>query len=271
MPSVETNGVETHYEVTGDGPPIVFIHGATSDRQLWKPVIERLSNEYRCIAYDVRGHGRTGGSDRDEYSVELFADDLHELVTKLGLDAPILFGLSLGGMIAQTYAVRHGDSLRAMVVSGAPTPELSGLGERLFRVTMPRVITPPIKLVGYQRMLSAINWVQLQLFDEEAAGDLDEIDRIRDEEPEMTTEEVIKLFGALRSFHLGSLPLESIDVPTLALVGEREIEMMHYHHDVLGDRVSDVRTKVIPEAGHNAHVDNPDWIAEEVRGFLGED
>lgn len=47
--------------------------------------------------------------------------------------------------------------------------------------------------------------------------------------------------------------------------------MMHYHHDVLGDRVSDVRTKVIPEAGHNAHVDNPDWIAEEVRGFLGED
>lgn len=269
MPTIETNGIETHYEDEGEGPPIVFVHGATSDRQLWRPVVDRLNDDYRCITYDVRGHGRTGGSDRNTYSVELFADDLAALVDELDLEKPVLCGLSLGGVIAQTYAVRHPDGLEAMVVSGSVSPELSGVGERFLRITMQRILAPPIKLVGYQRILSTLTWIQLRIFGEDAAGDLDEIERIRDEEYEMSTDEFLKLMAALRRYYSNGIPLESIEVPSLVLVGEHEPDMANHHQRILEERVPNVQTDEIPDAGHNAHVDNPEWFAERVREFLG--
>lgn len=269
MSVVETGEIETYYEDSGDGSPIVFIHGAMSDLQLWTPVIERLSDNYRCIRYDVRGHGRTGGFDQEEYSFELYADDLDALIDALELEAPVLCGLSMGGMIAQTYAVRH-DAAGAVVVSGAPTPELSGRTERFLRLTMPRMFIPPVKLVGYQRVMSGLAWIQRRLFSEDAASDQDDLDRLRTEEHELSTDEFVKLFGALGEYYRSSLALETIDVPALALAGEREPDMMEHHLRIFEERVPAAQVRKIPDAGHHAHVDNPDGFAEAVREFLSE-
>lgn len=76
MPYVETNGIQTYYERHGDGHPVVFIHGAAWDHRQWAPQIEALADDYEVICYDVRGHGKTGGSDRDRVSIETLTDDL---------------------------------------------------------------------------------------------------------------------------------------------------------------------------------------------------
>ena len=86
MPTILTNGVETYYERRGSGPPVVFVHGAILDHSQWDPQTEELSDDYTVLAYDVRGHGRTGGSRRGSYSVELFADDLAALLDGLNRD-----------------------------------------------------------------------------------------------------------------------------------------------------------------------------------------
>jgi alpha-beta hydrolase superfamily lysophospholipase len=66
----------TYYEDRATGPSVAFVHGAILDHAQWDFRMDALGDEYRTIVYDVRGHGRTGGSARERYSVELFADDL---------------------------------------------------------------------------------------------------------------------------------------------------------------------------------------------------
>ena len=79
---------------------MVFVHGAILDHSQWDPQIEALRTSFTTYAYDVRGHGRTGGSDRGVYSIDLFADDLAAFIDALGLERSVICGLSAGGCIA---------------------------------------------------------------------------------------------------------------------------------------------------------------------------
>ncbi|MCL7418798.1 MAG: alpha/beta hydrolase [Halalkalicoccus sp.] len=83
-----------------------------------------MSDDYTTVAYDVREHGRTGGSARTAYSIGSFADDLDALVTALDLDRPVLCGLSMGGCIAQVYAATYPDRLAGLVLADTFTPDL---------------------------------------------------------------------------------------------------------------------------------------------------
>jgi pimeloyl-ACP methyl ester carboxylesterase len=127
MPKIKTGDIQTYYESSGIGDPIVFIHGAWVNLKMWQPQVEYFSRSYRVITYDIRGHSETGGSARRRYSMELFADDLVALVDALKLDKPSICGISMGGMVAQAYAVKYRHQLRALVladtaVSSALTP-----------------------------------------------------------------------------------------------------------------------------------------------------
>lgn len=107
MPFLNAHGIAQYYELRGEGAPIVFIHGALVDHRAWDPQASELEHSHRVLRYDLRGHGRTGPSTNALYTVDLFAEDLYVLIDALGLDHPLLCGLSLGGMIAQTYALRY--------------------------------------------------------------------------------------------------------------------------------------------------------------------
>jgi pimeloyl-ACP methyl ester carboxylesterase len=98
--TVRTNDIETYYERRGDGPPIVFVHGMAMSTTEWEPQMAALAGEFTTVAYDVRGHGRTGGSDRGSYDVELYASDLDALLAAIDVGEPIVCGLSMGGCIA---------------------------------------------------------------------------------------------------------------------------------------------------------------------------
>ena len=59
MSEIEANGVRLHYEVMGDGPPLVFVHGMCGRGDVWAGQVERLSGEFMCVSYDRRGNGRS--------------------------------------------------------------------------------------------------------------------------------------------------------------------------------------------------------------------
>ena len=89
MPTVKTNGIEMYYERHGDGKPLVLLHGATSDHQLWRNQVDSLSDEYEVITYDMRGHGKTGGSTLPRYTVDLYADDLRAFINASALNVEV--------------------------------------------------------------------------------------------------------------------------------------------------------------------------------------
>lgn len=84
MPTAQTNGIRTYYEVSGGGQPLVLIHGVSLDHKMWLPQIPYYSKKYRVLVYDVRGHGQSDSSD-GVYSVELLANDLKALLNNLNI------------------------------------------------------------------------------------------------------------------------------------------------------------------------------------------
>lgn len=268
MPTVRTNGVETYYERRGTGPPVVFVHAGILDHTQWMPQVDALADEYETVVYDVRGHGRTGGSARERYSIDLFADDLEAFLTALDVDRPVLCGLSTGGCIAQVYAARHADRLAGLVLADTFTPPLRTRGEWIQRSLLLRATVPFVRLVGYQRVERALVWIQERLSGEGVSGDYERVQRLRTEGPKMETGEFAKVVRAIASFHETSVDLAAITVPTLVVYGENEPPFVRRHAPVLRAEIPNASVRVIPDAGHASNLDNPEAFTRSLREFL---
>ncbi|MFC7096760.1 alpha/beta fold hydrolase [Halobaculum marinum] len=267
MPTVETNDIETYYERRGDGPPVVFVHGALVDHTQWAPQLDALADEYTVVAYDVRGHGRTGGSARESYSIDLFADDLAALVEALDLDRPVVCGLSMGGSIAMTYAARHPDRLSGLILADTFGPVPLTVGDLLQRQLL-RLTIPPARLVGFERVERAMVWLQERLSGERVGGDYDRIEAIRARGPRMPSGEFEKVVRALASFHRTSVDYGAITVPTLAVYGEQETALIRRQMRSIASLIPHTRLLVVPHAGHAANLDNEAFVDGAIRGHL---
>lgn len=120
MPEIERGGVRLHYETIGDPahPPVVLLHGFTSDLRMWHAVTRFLGDAYFLVIPDLRGHGQSASPDGlDSYQMAEYAADLEALVNELGLELFALVGCSFGGMIAMQFAVDHPERIAALVLS----------------------------------------------------------------------------------------------------------------------------------------------------------
>jgi len=100
------DGPTIAYDISGDGPPVVFIHGLTSFRQTWNPITTLLAPDFTCVRMDLRGHGASSAA--QEYSMQSLVGDVRAVVEEVGLGEPAAVGHSLGASIAAVYAAAHG-------------------------------------------------------------------------------------------------------------------------------------------------------------------
>ena len=111
---VRPDGATVAYDVAGDGPPAIFLHGLTSRRQGWDPVTSLLAPALTCVRVDLRGHGET--STAPDYSLPAIVADVRAVADELGLGAPAVVGNSVGATVAAVYAAAH--PVRAVVCAG---------------------------------------------------------------------------------------------------------------------------------------------------------
>lgn len=124
MPAVNVNGVRLFYTLTGDaGPPLVLVHGSWADWSDWELVLPALTQHFRVLAYDRRGHSQSQRVP-GQGSVDEDAADLAALIEALDLAPAHVAGLSSGGSIALRLATRRPDLLRSV---SAQEPPLFGL------------------------------------------------------------------------------------------------------------------------------------------------
>jgi non-heme chloroperoxidase len=133
-------GCELYVEETGnpDGQPVLFIHGLSQCRLAWNRQLDSdLGRDLRLVAMDLRGHGRSQ-QPRDAYGDSaLWADDIHAVITSLGLRRPILCGWSYGGVVIGDYVRRHGEAaIGGIVLVGA----VSMLGESVMPFLGPEFV-----------------------------------------------------------------------------------------------------------------------------------
>lgn len=105
--------IQSAYSVEGAGPPLILIHGIGASRHSWDGLIRHLKSDFRCISYDLRGHGRSP-LPNPPYVLDDLVEDLEELRRELHIEKAHLAGHSLGGMIGPTYARSYPDRVLSL-------------------------------------------------------------------------------------------------------------------------------------------------------------
>jgi pimeloyl-ACP methyl ester carboxylesterase len=115
MPFLNVNGCNFYYEMSGDGPDLVFIHGEIHGIEYWEHQIPEFSRDHRCFRYYRRGHGKTQITDYG-FSLTNQTRDLAELMTCLGIKRPVMIAVAFGTTIAVNYAIHNPDNVCGIVL-----------------------------------------------------------------------------------------------------------------------------------------------------------
>ncbi len=249
--------VELHHETTGEGEPVLFLHGFPFTGALWRPVVERLADGWRCIVPDLRGMGRspaTGAAGMDDY-----ADDLARLLDTLGETRPVaVVGMSMGGYVAFALARRHPERVRALALVDTRAEPDTEEGARGRLATAERVLREGSRVVA-DDMVG-------KLFAASAPEDL----RSR-WHAVMAATPPQGVAAALRGMAARPDSLETLRTfgrPVLVVVGAEDTVTPVESARRMAEAVPGARLETLPGAGHMAVVERPDAVAGALRRFL---
>lgn len=107
---IKANGIDIHYEFSGNGPWVMLVHSLATDLTLWDALADALATRFTVLRYDARGHGRSSAPD-GAYTFPQLVDDLIGLLDALQIERTHFVGLSMGGMLGQHFALAHPERL----------------------------------------------------------------------------------------------------------------------------------------------------------------
>jgi 3-oxoadipate enol-lactonase len=253
---IRANGVRTFVQVAGAGEPIVFIHGALLNSFLWRPQLDYFGATNFCVSYDLRGHGRTGPSSEVAYTTSLFARDLRALLDALRLGQVTLCGLSLGGMIAQTFAELYPQRIRCLVLCDTAFSTFAGAVEMLLN-TVVGVVTPSvIRTFGAGNYCALNHWVnrlsgQGGWVSQTLAGRMYASRALAS----VPGEEMIKVYRSVLAFR--GCRLDGFTGPALLINGASDSPLILRQARLLQQQLPHAEYQIVPRAGHLANLDNP--------------
>lgn len=259
MAEAQANGVRLHYDVTGDGPPLVFVHGMCGRGAVWAGQVERLAAEFTCVTYDRRGHGSSTDGDLP-HSVPLHADDFAALVGGLGLGPVLLVGSSGGARIGVDVVVRHPELLAGAVLSEPPIPSLAPeqakafLEQRVVPAVRPRLDDDdlPGAVDAFFEVACPGLWARL-----DAAG----------REPYRRSGRMLVADIGQPPFLVTPDDLATVRMPVLAVLGLDSEPFFQSAARTVAGSVPSARLVELPGSGHVTYAEQPDAFADAVRAF----
>jgi 3-oxoadipate enol-lactonase len=144
MMRIKSNGIEINYEVDGKGPWLVFSHSLACTLSMWDEQVAALKNRYTCVRFDTRGHGKSDVP-AGAYTLDQMADDLHGLLSAVHITKPHFVGLSMGGMIGMTFALKYPGVFRTLILcdtSSRIPPEAKPIWEDRIKTATERGMDP---------------------------------------------------------------------------------------------------------------------------------
>ncbi len=256
MSDAIANGVRLHYEIKGKGPTVLLLHPIGLDLSCWAPQVDALSADFRVLALDFRGHGQSEMSP-PPYSLELFADDVHQLLHMTGAGPAHVVGLSLGGMVAQTLGLTYSNDVLSLVLADTVctlTPEgraaMVERGTAAERGGMEVVVEPTLE-----------RWFTSNL----AGSEVVRLCRLR-----LLADSVDAWAATWRAIsEIDAAPrLHEIRVPALVMTGELDVSSPPERARVIAERIPGARLHVIPGAPHMAHMECPELFNSALLEFL---
>ncbi len=259
MPKVKARDIEINYQEEGKGFPLVLIHGLNGDLTGWALVVPELARKYRTLTLDVRGHGKSGKPDA-AYSIRQFSEDLHEFLSQLQISKTHLLGLSMGGAIAQQYALLHPERVQTLILvstfsyvdeqAGKAFQRLkaglqSGGYPRFFDIVAELAFTPQY-IAANPKVIAELKEMRVRINDPAAIG---------------------RATDACLAFDLKS-EIQKISVPTLVISGRDDVFTPLNLAEEIHRSIRGSQWKIIEEVGHNLHVEKASELLKIVLEFL---
>lgn len=237
-----------HGAARAGAAPLVLIHGAGGNLMHWPGELRRLPGR-TVYALDLPGHGRSGGAGRTE--IGAYAEAVRGWAEALGLPALVLAGHSMGGAVAQEFALRYPGRLAGLVLVGA--------GARL-RVA-PQILTGIVSdFPGTTALLAG--WTHGEHVDPNLLRLYTR--RLREVSPPVIHGDFVACDAFDRRADVGSIAL-----PTLILCGEADRMTPPKFSQYLHEQITGSQLVVLPEAGHMVMLEQPAAVAGAVARFLG--
>ncbi len=172
---LSVNGIRLHYQVTGEGPDLIMVHGNGEDMGVFDPAVEMLSRRYTVHRVDSRGHGMSQES--SAYHYDDMVEDMRGVIRALGLRRPLFYGFSDGGIVGLLLASRYPDLLSGLIVSGANTDPstLKGMGMCRFKNIFRR--DPRVRMMLEEPHITAEDLGRITVPTLVTAGENDAVER----------------------------------------------------------------------------------------------
>ena len=241
------------YEKHGDGTPVVFLHGLTFDRTTWRPIIERLGDGVCSIAFDLPGHGETGG---EPCSLREAVVRVNAAIGSLRIGEPVIVGHSISSGIASIYAASY--PVRGLVtVDGTvdiqPTAELIRRLEPILRSDrFADAFAPFQQSMGFEHVPEPLHTHALQSQHIRQEVVLAYWEQLFDDDPRQLQTEI-------------QATMTSIDAPCLSVFGH---QLNPHERNYLQQHISDLQIEDWADAGHLVHLADPDRFAARLRSFI---
>jgi 3-oxoadipate enol-lactonase len=256
MNKTKVNGTEINYELHGaEGRPwLVLSHSLACSTRMWDPQIEAFQSKYRILAYDMRGHGKSAAPS-GAYSLDMLADDVLGLMKELGVKRATFIGLSIGGMIGQTLALRQTGLFDGMVLADTThtqPPEAVKQWEDRIRIAESQ---------GMKGLLASTmeRWFTASFRNSPAAKKIGEL---------ILATPVAGYVGCGKAIMKldTTARLKEIKLPVLAITGAEDGAAGGTRH--IGETVPGAKFVSIPNASHIANVEQPAAFTGALREFL---
>jgi 3-oxoadipate enol-lactonase len=250
------NGIEIHYELHGrEGAPwLVLSHSLACSTRMWDPQIEAFKDSHRILAYDMRGHGQSEAP-ATPYTLEMLAEDVVALMRHARVARASFIGLSIGGMIGQTLALRHPGLFERMVLADTGHAQnaeaIAQWDER-------------IRIAQSQGMGALVESTMARWFTE----------GFRNSSQALKVAELIRNTPVAGYVGCGraimqlatTARLKEVKLPVLAIAGEQDASAPGTRY--IGEHLPGAKLVLIPQAAHIANVEQPEAFNRALREFL---
>lgn len=259
MSFAKVNDVQLYYELHGaEGKPVVlFLHGLGSSVRDWELQIPAFASDYRVLAVDMRGHGR---SDKPQgpYSMPGFVRDVIGLLDQLHIDKAHVVGLSMGGMIAFQMAVDHPERIQSMVIVNSGPAVVAHTIKDRFNVWMRFFI---VRVMGMKKMGETLAPRLFVDADQEALRQTF-ISRWAENDARAYLDAMRAIVGWTVEDKINQ-----IKVPTLILSSDQDYTPVSVKEAYLA-KMPKAALQVLPNAHHAVSSERPEAFNEAVRQFV---
>ncbi len=264
MPTIRVNGAELHYVERGRGEPVVFSHGFLFDARMFDAQMKALEGQFRCIAFDHRGQGKSEITPRG-YSMDELAGDAEELIRALGAAPCHFVGLSMGGYVGMRLAARKPELIRSLTL-------LDTSAEREPERNVPKynLLAKVAKYAGLRLVMGPVMNI---LFGKKFLTDRARKDLRTELRRQLAANRIPGLLATIEE--INSRPsiegeLGRIKAPTLVLVGDQDVSTVPAKAQRIHALIPGSKLVVIPGAGHSSTIEEPDAVNAALVPFITE-